>query len=586
MEENKNQKWKKPLIIWGSAATAIVALVIGLSVGLSEFTKGNASNGNSISSTSKASESSSSKGDDKGSSSSTSSSTSTHTHTWGTTLQIMTKASKTTVGKKAYQCTSCQQYDTEHEVEYTPYIDSYNWDDVIKFSGDYETSETSFEYEGSLSYYDRHHVISKARHGDVTKIHDKETSYDNTRVMVDSYLYYTKENDKFYKIKDYHGSVLKSEITEDVYNNAVDLDFSDLGEKNDYINNFNETDSSYEIKDTDGNVTKKVYFDLGKVIQIIETPDEDNGGAYHNYEITHSSDEVHAVCKTLDLNSTTKTISSECVICGEKYSSIDYNAGDSFDKVIYGYYPQSYVSDTTISGLLDNIVASGVAPNSAGYYTLNEEYYYRYSATTFASDYKFSDGTTIVSGTNYWFKVEPVEWKLFQTKDDTYTLLTSKLLEAHTYSTTSGEKSNVYDVSEIRRWMNAEFFDRIFYKDSGSYVEVTEVDNSAATTLDSDENSCACDNTNDKVYSLSYQDYYSDYFGYDDDDSRICSMTDFAKATGAKVYDEDKALYWTRSPDDFRKDNAWIVGGDDGDLTYVGAKWDAVCVRPAVSIKF
>ena len=112
------------------------------------------------------------------------------------------------------------------------------------------------------------------------------------------------------------------------------------------------------------------------------------------------------------------------------------------------------------------------------------------------------------------------------------------------------------------------------------------MDNSAASTGDSD-NPYACENTNDKVFLLSYSDATNTNYGFDSDwrfsPSRVAKPTDYALARGAYQYN-GVGLWWLRSPDSGDSSLARYV--DDGG--HVGSSdvyYADDCVRPALKIK-
>ncbi len=244
----------------------------------------------------------------------------------------------------------------------------------------------------------------------------------------------------------------------------------------------------------------------------------------------------------------------------------------------YGLYPQTHVSDTTLISTLNTLTTT----ESNGWYLYNGSYYAKKIASPYAF-YEFCDGTKMVYGATYWFKCEAIEWKILSSDNGTYSLVSTVLLDAHRYDSSS----NNYKNSEIRSWLNKEFFNTAFSLDS-SYIQTTEVDNSAATT-DSSSNYNACENTNDKVYLLSYQDYEKKSY-FPDVASMNCKPTDYAKANGACCYSDSNSsyngngMYWTRSPNGASSYSAWYVSFGRYLVTsrvndsYYG-------VRPAITIK-
>ena len=242
----------------------------------------------------------------------------------------------------------------------------------------------------------------------------------------------------------------------------------------------------------------------------------------------------------------------------------------------YGLYPQSHVNDADTIAALNSLTTA----DSNGWYLYNDEYYAKKSANPYSSSDTFNDGTTIVKGTEYWFKCEPIEWKILTSSDGSYSLVSTVLLDAHRYD--SGY--NNYKNSEIRSWLNDDFLNTAFNLDS-SHIQTTTVDNSASTT-NSSSNTYACANTEDKIYLLSYKDYLNADYGFSTSTSssttRTCKPTDYALANYCYQYNGN-GNYWTRSPYSNSSDHAWYVYGG-GDLDYDRVYDAGSGVRPALTI--
>ncbi len=223
--------------------------------------------------------------------------------------------------------------------------------------------------------------------------------------------------------------------------------------------------------------------------------------------------------------------------------------------ITYGLYPQTNVNDSDLVSALNALTT----PESNGWYLYNDEYYAKVSATPYNSSYKFDNGTAIVSGTTYWFKCEPIIWNVLSNNSGEYYILSSVLLDPHRYNESytdqkDGHYANNYEYSEIRGWLNNDFYNSAFAL-GNSHIQTTTVDNSAATT-DSASNPYVCNNTQDKVFLPSYQDYLNPNYGFttsvNNTATRYCKPTDWARARGS-YYNTSfsfqyNGYYWTRSP--------------------------------------
>ena len=255
--------------------------------------------------------------------------------------------------------------------------------------------------------------------------------------------------------------------------------------------------------------------------------------------------------------------------------------------VTYGLYPQTHVSDEDLISSLNELTDA----ESNGWYLYDGSYYAKKAANPCSSSYEFDDGATIVKGTEYWFRCERIEWKILSSSDGTHSLVSSKLLDAHRYHSSTSSRTidgktiyaNNYEHSDVRSWLNGDFYDSAFALDD-SLIQTVTVDNSAETT-DSATNEYACNDTQDKVYLLSYRDYENvEYFA--DDASRVCKPTDWAKANGAAYSSfSDNGYYLTRSPGSSYSHSVWNVDSVGDLYDYGGVSNSYPCVRPSLQIK-
>ena len=223
--------------------------------------------------------------------------------------------------------------------------------------------------------------------------------------------------------------------------------------------------------------------------------------------------------------------------------------------ITYGLYPQIALSDNSIIKKLDR--------NKL--YRKNNFYYF-----------KGNFYTKIESSRAIWFKCEPIEWKILSSGNGTYSVVSSTILDAHTYDSTY----NSYGNSAIRNWLNSTFYYTAFAL-GNDCIRTTEVDNSESTT-GSPSNSYACANTNDNIYLLSYKDYANTAY-FADSSARCCKTTDWAKAKRVANYNS-YGYYWTRSPHSGFSDYVWCVDYDGALDYHNGVNLSRYGVRPALTL--
>jgi|LSQX01.3.fsa_nt_gb hypothetical protein len=307
---------------------------------------------------------------------------------------------------------------------------------------------------------------------------------------------------------------------------------------------------------------------------------------------------------------------------------------ENISKLELGKYPQTVVEDSTLLSAL----ATASDTDGDGYLEYNGAEYYKLANATLADNSHDSfpqtsrtGNTSFVSGSSYYFKVEPIEWNVLDSESgllvSKYILFSSDFYTSSSFlaNRTIGGVSiaeNNYKYSTLRAKLNG--LDFISYTDSNDVpgvdfssnvpgvfslqggflnnafssteqlqIVTTEVDNSPSTASSS-STEWACDNTNDKIFALSYQDMNNAEYGFNSSSFRKAIVSDFARATGTwfdnyvseywTTYGE--GWYWTRSPA-----TGQYYSGIVGTVNYLGSVSDLgvtddeeTGVRPALKI--
>ena len=240
--------------------------------------------------------------------------------------------------------------------------------------------------------------------------------------------------------------------------------------------------------------------------------------------------------------------------------------------ILFGQYPQ------TIKASNVSIISN--TPDTDGYYLGSDgERYAKVVADPYYSGYTFSDNSSVIVGNTYYFKVEPIRWRILSESDGNAFILCDSIIANHYYhhttssTTIDGQRvyANNYKYSDIRAWLNDEFYKTAFGDLQQALIQTTEVDNSAQSTGDS-SNPYACENTSDKVFLLSYREVTNSAYGFassylTDDTARRMLTSDFSRATGAWMSTTSyygNGWWWLRSPLSNYSNSARNVH-DDGD---------------------
>jgi hypothetical protein len=257
------------------------------------------------------------------------------------------------------------------------------------------------------------------------------------------------------------------------------------------------------------------------------------------------------------------------------------------NKIYFGTYPQTKVTATTENGLL-SITFDSSTWISYRYYISSSQsdfmYYkdvdidnngtYDYRGVYFTqyrpSGYSYSSSTEntnqddngYLTNTIYWFSYDPIEWDILIDFSGKALIITNILLDSQDYYTNSSYEpfshnggtgyANNYELSNIRKWLNDNFYNTAFNELQKSLIETTKVDNSAASTVNNNgpstanwSNKYACNNTNDKMFLLSYREATTYYKTSTDSQAK---GSDYAKCQGLYVYSSNEnSSWWLRS---------------------------------------
>ena len=303
-------------------------------------------------------------------------------------------------------------------------------------------------------------------------------------------------------------------------------------------------------------------------------------------------------------------VNSTCTICGLYRNE---------KSIKFGSYPQSEVTDSSLKSTLNS--KAGTLPTSSnsqdwtsyGYYISGnvsnfmwyidveqggEKYrgvyftFYRPKYTTSSSSASSTsqDDNGYTTSTVYWFKYEPISWTILSenTTDGTALILCDMIIDSQEYYITdSGTRTidgktvypNNYAHSTIRKWLNETLYNTAFSELQKQIILTTTVDNSVTTT-NSSSNQYACENTQDKIFLLSYVEATNSSYGLNLTAARRKKTTDYAQAQGAYTSTSTdyagNGWWWLRSPKDYNYDYAEKVfyGGDlnmsikNDDITY------------------
>jgi len=197
------------------------------------------------------------------------------------------------------------------------------------------------------------------------------------------------------------------------------------------------------------------------------------------------------------------------------------------------------------------------------YFTSYRPYYTTTSSDTYQDDNGYNTSSV------YWFKYEPITWRVLDVQSNRAFLMADLVLDSQDYHYSTSERTiggstvyaNNYKESHILSWLNDNFYNTAFTAAEKARIQTTTVDNSVAST-GYDPNAYACANTSDKVFLLSYAEATSATYGLSTDASRQLQPSAYAQSQGVYTYTSNgNSNWWLRSPNSGHAIYARYVSG-------------------------
>ncbi len=261
-------------------------------------------------------------------------------------------------------------------------------------------------------------------------------------------------------------------------------------------------------------------------------------------------------------------------------------------KFQFGSYPQSMVSESSLISTLNG--EAGILPSSSdsqgwtdyGYYingavesfmwyidVINgaDQYRgvyftsYRPFTTVTDSTNTYQDDNGFITSTVYWFKYEPITWRILEINADDALLMCNIAIDSQQYyhstsNRTIGETTiypSNYEHSYIRSWLNDNFYNTAFNVEEKAIIQTTNVDNSALSA-DTRDTTYECPNTNDKIFLINYLSFTTEgiEYGLNTYDSRMLEPSDYSISQGIYESPQGFSTWMQRSP---RNTNVRVV---------------------------
>lgn len=239
------------------------------------------------------------------------------------------------------------------------------------------------------------------------------------------------------------------------------------------------------------------------------------------------------------------------------------------------------------------------------------KYYINYKSDT-STSYTYQAKNGYYINKTYWFKFETLDWRVLDPQlglvmceniiDSQPYSNTIYKYKKDTYGNTAYWKdaehtiyANNYAESDIRAWLNNDFYYTAFSSSEQENIATATIDNKAYDSSVSAYDSAA---TSDKVFMLTYDDALNTDYGFsainnDYDINRRAASSDYAKCQGLHVFNsasyntadgQKTSLWWLRSAGRCSGYDSYVYeSGRVGYYYYV--YYSSIGVRPALILK-
>jgi len=220
--------------------------------------------------------------------------------------------------------------------------------------------------------------------------------------------------------------------------------------------------------------------------------------------------------------------------------------------ITYGSYPQTKVTSSSLISALnaqtlqaDNTVTYGGSKYKRVYFT---QYTPSYNTSFPITNYSYQDDNGYYINTVYWFKYEPIQWRVLSNTNGELFVMADKILDSRAYNQV--DTNVTWETCTMRSWLNNDFYNTAFISSEQAKIERSTVVNSDNSWYGTNGGN----NTNDKLFLLSYADTINSAYGFSSsydttDTARQAQGTDYAKSSGLCVPTGGSYSYWRlRSP--------------------------------------
>ena len=146
---------------------------------------------------------------------------------------------------------------------------------------------------------------------------------------------------------------------------------------------------------------------------------------------------------------------------------------------------------------------------------------------------------------------KPIEWIVMKNEGNQVLLLSKYVLDAKPYNKEWEDVTVTWETSDIRKWLNNEFYTTAFNKTEKAKIQTSLIKNED----NSEYGTSGGNDTEDKVFLLSEKEAET---LFSNDEEKIAKATEYAEKSVVYGNEEKAVLWWLRSPGGY-SENAAVV---------------------------
>ena len=146
---------------------------------------------------------------------------------------------------------------------------------------------------------------------------------------------------------------------------------------------------------------------------------------------------------------------------------------------------------------------------------------------------------------------KPIEWIVMKNEGNQILLLSKYVLDAKPYNKEWEDVTVTWETSDIRKWLNNEFYTTAFNKTEKAKIQTSLIKNED----NSEYGTSGGNDTEDKVFLLSEKEAET---LFSNDEEKIAKATEYAEKSVVYGNEEKSVLWWLRSPGGY-SENAAVV---------------------------